>query len=89
MEITTTGYAPIDHERYAEKLAKETPMSKREWEVYLLRNGADLSVEETAEEIGISTGSVSTYSKRYRLKLDEAKKLVKITENYENINSIS
>lgn len=82
MEVLSADGFVIDHEELAEKFTTVSNFSKREAEVFVLRNIAELSVEETAKKMDVSTGSVSEYSTRYREKFSEAESLLELRERY-------
>ncbi|MFB6208527.1 MAG: sigma factor-like helix-turn-helix DNA-binding protein [Candidatus Nanohaloarchaea archaeon] len=71
------GYK-VDHKEIAENLVRETKLAFREAEIYVLTEIADLTVQEAAEEIGISFGNASKKRNRIRKKIEEAEKTAEL-----------
>ena len=82
VEIVTAEGHQLNHKEMAEMYAKRTGLSKREAEVFILRRIKDLDVETVADHLSVSTGAISSYSKRYREKIEEAESLLKFVELY-------
>lgn len=66
-------------ENVATELHEETTLSKREAEVYALKE-AGLSRAEIAEELNLSPSTVSEYQSRIKTRLTEARRTIERVE---------
>jgi DNA-directed RNA polymerase specialized sigma24 family protein len=82
MKISSIEGMVLDSEKLAEKMSNVSYFSKRQAEIYVLRNNVGLSVEEVAEELDLSPGTVSKYSERYREKIKMAEATISLKDKW-------